>query len=481
MIGVHTVADIRAAETALMATLPPGTLMQRAAAGLAATCGRILGRLYGAQVTVLVGSGNNGADALWAGARMAGRGAHTNAILLSPDRTDLEALAAFRSSGGRIVAGDSAGRVLAKADLVLDGIIGIGGRSGLTEQAAQWSALARNGAGLIVAVDLPSGIDPDTGEAPGAHVVADVTVTFGAYKTALVIDPAAAAAGMVRLVDIGLVARLPAARINVLEASDVAGLLPDPGRESDKYSRGVVGVLAGSSQYPGAAILAAGGAVRGGAGMVRYAGPDVVTADVRSRWPEVIASADPASTGRVQAWTVGSGLGAERADHVATVLRAGVPVVVDADALRSLPSRMDSPAVLTPHAGELARMLGVDRSEVQARRLHFAREAARRWNATVLLKGTTTLVAAADGRVRVNLTGTSALATAGTGDVLAGLVGSLMAAGLDPFDAASVGAYLHGLAGRRAVKNAAYPSAGDVLDQLPVVLSDSRCVRPSKN
>ncbi|TDE02441.1 NAD(P)H-hydrate dehydratase [Jiangella asiatica] len=476
MRTVHTVEEIRAAEDALMATLPPGALMQRAVAGLVSTCARILGGPYGARVVVLAGGGNNGGDALWAGARLAGRGASVDAVLLRPDRAHPEGLAAFRDAGGRVTAGDDvrAGAALARADLVLDGILGIGGRGGLSDDAAELAARARADAGLIIAVDLPSGVDPDTGEAPGAHVVADVTVTFGTGKTALVVDPAAAAAGAVHAVDIGLAPYLPGPRTTVLEDADVAALLPEPGRESDKYSRGVVGVLAGSGQYPGAALLAVGGALRGGAGMVRYAGPDAVAATVRSRWPETIAGPSVAEVGRVQAWTVGSGLGDGRGADVAAAVGAGLPVLVDADGLRSLPDRFAGPALLTPHAGELARLLGVERAEIEARRLHHARAAAGRWNATVLLKGTTTLVVAPDGRVRVNSTGTSALAAAGTGDVLAGLAGSLLAAGLEPLDAGSVAAYVHGLAGQRAAAAGGYPSAGDVLQQLPAVLGSLR-------
>src|SRR5690606_33186890 len=295
----------------------------------------------------------------------------------------------------------------------------------------------------------------------------DVTVTFGTGKVALVLDPAAAAAGSVHAVDIGLGPYLPDPDVEVLEPADVAALLPRPGRESDKYARGVVGVLAGSQQYTGAAMLAVGGAVHGGAGMVRYCGPDAVAAGIRMRWPEVIVSPDVESTGRVQAWTVGSGLGSRRPAEVSA---EGVPVLVDADALAAVPARFVRPALLTPHAGELARMLDVDRAEVEAHRLRHARQAAERWNATVLLKGSTTLVVAPDGRMRINPTGTSALATAGTGDVLAGLAGSLLAAGLTPLDAGSVAAYVHGEAGRLAAADTGYPSAGDVLEHVPAAL-----------
>lgn len=463
MIGVYEVRHVRFAERELMATLPEGALMQRAAAALAAQCARILGGPYGARVVLLVGGGDNGGDALYAGARLARRGAQVEAVLERPDRVHQGGLAALRDSGGRV--SDRPVRAIATSDIVVDGLLGIGGRGGLRDDAARLAELARDRGGLIVAVDLPSGVEPDTGETPGPHVVADLTVTFGARKMALVIDPAAAAAGHVVDVDIGLAPYLPSPYAQVLEGTDVAALLPAPGRDAHKYTRGVVGVLAGSRQYAGAAVLVVGAAVRSGAGMVRFPGE---AADiVRARWPEVVAAA-----GRVQAWVIGPGMGDDLAHRrdVDAVLAERVPVVIDADGLRFVPARFDSPALLTPHAGELARLLDVDRADVEARRLHHASAAARRWNAVILLKGSTTLVVSPDGRMRVNPTGTPALATAGTGDVLSGLAGSLLAGGLDPFQAGSVAAYVHGVAGRLAAVGHAYPSASDVLDALPRAL-----------
>ncbi len=458
MIGVYSVRHIRLAESELMARLPEGALMQRASSALAAQCARVLDGPYGANVALLVGAGDNGGDALYAGASLARRGARVDAILLRRDRAHAGGLATFRAAGGRV--SDRPVRSIARADLVVDGMLGIGGRGGLRDDAARLAEIADDRGGLVVAVDLPSGIDPDTGETPGAHVRADLTVTFGARKIGLVVDPAAAATGRIVDVDIGLVPYLPRPTVEVLDDRDVASLLPVPGRDVDKYRRGVVGVLAGSPDYTGAAVLSVGGAVRGGAGMVRY--PGAAADAVRARWPEVVAA-----PGRVQAWVIGPGMGESQRTEVAKALAEGVPVVVDADGLRHLPARFETPALLTPHAGELARLLGESREEVEARRLHFATAAARRWNATVLLKGSTTLVAASDGRVRVNPTGTPALATAGSGDVLSGLAGSLLASRLDPLDAGSVAAYVHGLAGRLAAQAAAYPSATDVLDALP--------------
>jgi hydroxyethylthiazole kinase-like uncharacterized protein yjeF len=465
VIGAHPVRQVRAAEAALMATLPAGSLMQRAATGLAARCAQLLGGPYGARMALLVGGGDNGGDALFAGARLARRGARVEAVLARPDRAHVRGLTALRAAGGWVT--DNPVQAIARADLVIDGLLGIGGSGGLRDDAVELAKLAGERAGLVVAVDLPSGVDPDTGELPGEHVVADVTVTFGTRKVALVVDPGAAAAGRVEDVDIGLAPYLPKPPVELLEPADVRALLPVAARDADKYARGVVGVVAGSAEYSGAAVLSAGGAVRGGAGMVRYIGPDDVVRAVQSRWPETVAG-----TGRVQAWVVGPGLGSEATGgrRLDKALSEGVPIVVDADGLRFLPQRLDVPALLTPHAGELARMLDTTREDVEAKRLHHARAAAARWNAVILLKGSTTLVVAPDGRVRANPSGTPALATAGSGDVLAGLAGALLGAGLDPLDAGSLAAYVHGVAGQLATRSTPYPSATTILDVLPDAL-----------
>ncbi|WKX72045.1 NAD(P)H-hydrate dehydratase [Streptomyces sp. XD-27] len=450
----YRVETVRAAERALMARLPEGTLMRRAAAGLAAVCAELLGRVYGARVALLVGSGDNGGDALYAGALLARRGAGVTAVLLAPERAHAGGLRALRGAGGRSVPADSLDALTAvgRADLVVDGIVGIGGKGGLRPDAER---LVRAVRGVLVATDLPSGVDADSGETPGAAVRADVTVTFGTYKPGLLIDPAREYAGALRLVDIGLAPWLPpTADVEALHHADVAELLPRPAAESDKYRRGVVGVVAGSARYPGAAVLAVAGALRGGAGAVRYVGP---AADaVIARFPETLVHAGPPhKAGRVQAWVVGPGLGdgAVARQALEDVLASDVPVLVDADGLRLLPPDLarTAPTLLTPHAGEAAALLGTSREDVEANRLRSVRALADRFAATALLKGSTTLVAAADGGpVRVNPTGTGWLATAGSGDVLSGLTGSLLATGLNPREAASAGAYLHGLAARRA-------------------------------
>ncbi|TWG99433.1 hydroxyethylthiazole kinase-like uncharacterized protein yjeF/hydroxyethylthiazole kinase-like uncharacterized protein yjeF [Nocardioides sp. J9] len=457
MLRAHTVEEVRAAEAVLMATLPEGALMQRAASGLAYAVVDLLGGAYGRRVVLLVGSGDNGGDALYAGAMLARRGALVEAWLLSA--TVHEAgLAALRGAGGRV----GTPRPGTAFDVVVDGIVGIGGRPGLRDDARD--ALEVLGGVPVVAVDTPSGVDVDSGAAPDDHVVADLTVTFGTHKACHLLDPASLACGAVELVDIGLDPHLPPASVEALQPEDVAAMLPVPDPEDHKYTRGVVGVRAGSAAYPGAGLLSVAGAACGLAGMVRYDGDESVLALVRAAHPEVVGP------GRVQAWVVGSGsdTGAEQA--LRDALADDVPVVVDADALAFADLARGTDAVLTPHAGELSRMLGVDRDAIEAEPLAHARSAAREYDAVVLLKGRHTVVARPDGRVRVTTTGTQWLATAGAGDVLGGVIGALLATGLDPFDAASAGSWLHGAAATLAAQDGPIV-ASDVAVALPDLIA----------
>ena len=459
MLRAHAVEDVRRAEAAATTGLADGALMQRAAAGLAAAIVDVLGGAYGRRLLLLVGPGDNGGDALWAGARLAARGAQVEALLLA-DRAHEAGLRALRAAGGR--ATSELADLDSSPDLVVDGIVGIGGRPGLAPAAV--AVLERFAGVPVVAVDVPSGVDVDTGRVDGPHVRADVTVTFGTHKVAHLVDPAATACGALHLVDLGLDPdELGAPAVEALQPDDVRSLLPHPDRVAHKYTRGVVGVRAGSGTYPGAALLAVSGANTGLVGMVRYVGPEDIAHTVRSAHPEVVGA------GRVQAWVVGPGGGDDAGTMLAEARADGVPLVVDADALRHVDGPLPGSA-LTPHAGELAAMLGVERTEVEAAPLGFARDAARRWDCVVLLKGHHTLVADPAGCVRVTTTGVPWLATAGAGDVLAGLVGALLAAGLEAYDAASVGSWVHGAAATEA-------SAGGPLTASRVAVQIPRLVR----
>lgn len=479
MKTAYTADQIRQAEQALMARLPEGTLMQRAASGLASVCADLLGRVYASRVVLLVGSGDNGGDALYAGQRRARRGARVEAVTAG-SKTHEAGLRALLDAGGRVLDPSAAGAAIETADLIIDGLVGIGASGALREPYAELAKAVAAARGHVVAVDVPSGVDASTGRVEGAAVRARVTVTMGAYKTGLLVDPGAAYAGRVELVDIGLGAYLPDPDVAALTGADLDVLLPRPRNESDKYRRGVVGVAAGSDLFTGAAVLAVGGALRGGAGMVRYAGRAAPVAQVRSHWPEaVVTQLDAPSidrVGRVQAWVLGPGLGTDDWAHelAAAVLASDVPVLIDADGLTLVAKdrtllRRAAPVLITPHAGELSRLIGAGRDAIEAARLDHARRAAAELGVTVLLKGSTTVVAEDSRPVRVNTTGTSWLATGGTGDVLAGLAGALLAQGLSCYDAASCAAYLHGVAGRLAADGAPL-AAGDVASALPAAI-----------
>ena len=447
----HHPDSVRAAEAPLLAVLPDGALMRRAAHGLAGVCAAELaartGGTAGRRVTLLVGSGDNGGDALFAGAFLRRRGVAVEAVLLAPDRAHAAGLRALRRAGGRIVGAPR------RPDLVVDGIVGISARGALRPEAAD---LVAGITAPIVAADTPSGVDGRTGVVHGPAVSAAVTVAFGALKPVHALAPARC--GRIELIDIGLA--FPSDRstgeLLAYDDADLAALWPVPGPADDKYSLGVLGVVAGGATYPGAAVLATGAAIRATSGMVRYAG--TARDAVLAAWPEAVASDDVAGAGRVQAWAAGPGMGVDgaAADRLARVLDQDLPTVLDADALTLLAEHpgllagRSAPTVLTPHAGEFARLVG----PVGNDRVAAVREAARELDATVLLKGHVTVIAAPDGTVVADTAGSSWAATPGSGDVLTGLVGKLLASGLAPLAAAACAARVHGLAAARAADGA---------------------------
>ncbi|MDA8439199.1 MAG: M64 family metallo-endopeptidase, partial [Propionibacterium sp.] len=277
----------------------------------------------------------------------------------------------------------------------------------------------------VRALDLPSGLDADSCTVSGASFRAAHTVTFIAEKLCHVAEPAASRCGEVEVVDIGV--GVPGTLGHRMEVADVARLWPWPDATSDKYSRGVLGLDTGSDEYTGAALLGALGAVHAGAGMVRFAGPARAGDLLRPLLPSVVHGA-----GRVQAWVCGSGWGRDPANggRLAARVADGVPVVVDADALAELDGvLLPAGSLLTPHAGELARMLTIERAEVEAGPVAAAREAAGRYRATVLLKGATQYAVTPEGAVGIAVGGPAWTAQAGSGDTLAGIAGALLAAG----------------------------------------------------
>jgi ADP-dependent NAD(P)H-hydrate dehydratase / NAD(P)H-hydrate epimerase len=435
----YTVDAIRDAEAPLLASMPEGALMRRAAYPLSIAVGRELvartGGVAGRRICAVVGSGDNGGDALWASTFLRRRGATAAAVLLNPDKTHKKGLAAFTRAGGRVMQ-----YVPAATDLVIDGVVGISGSGPLRPAAAEVFAAVDEAGIPVVAVDIPSGLDVNTGTASGPYVQAVLTVTFGGLKPVHALGDC----GRVELVDIGL--DLPPTDVLGFEAADAATRWPMPGPNDDKYTQGVTGILAGSATYPGAAVLCTGAAVAATSGMVRYAG--TAAAQVLSHWPEVIASSTAEAAGRVQAWVVGPGIGTEDAGAGALWFALGtdLPVIVDADALTIVAAHPDAvaarsaPTVLTPHAGEFARLAGEPPGDD---RVGATRRLAEKFGATVLLKGNVTVVADPGGQAYLSPAGQSWAATAGSGDVLSGMIGSLLAAGLPAADAAAAAAFVH--------------------------------------
>lgn len=455
MNGLYTRQQVQDAEAALMREVAPGSLMQKASFGLAQVVVGLLrecrGGAYGARVVLLVGPGGNGGDALYAGRFLRRRGVTVTALLIA-DGTYPGALAAFAGAGGEVMPVGDADRVLIEhADVVVDGIAGLGsGRAvGLPERIA--GAVATHP--RIVAVDLPSGVAADTGIAAADAIRAHTTVTFGCHKPAHFVAPGAQHCGSVELVDIGLGPKLPPAAAGALTADEVWAQWPSQPYDGHKYAIGVPGIVAGSAKYAGAAVLCVGGALRAKPGMVRFVGEPPATDRVIEAWPECVIAPSVADAGRVQAWVVGPGIGTdERGRRVLDeVLAADVPVLVDADGLTLLKGRLGELAqrpaatVLTPHAGEFERILFEIGDPLSA-----AQKAADDTGCVVLLKGPSTVVAAPGHPALVNPTGTPRLATAGTGDVLSGIIGSLLASGIEPRMAAAMGAYAHGAAARSA-------------------------------
>lgn len=411
-----------------MAAMPEGALMQRAATGLAAVAARLIretfGRLPGVRLCVVAGSGNNGGDALFAAAQLARRGVTVD-IVATADAIHPEGLKAALAAGGRL-------REPRRADVVLDAVVGIGGTGPLRESAAAIRDVVD--AELTIAVDLPSGLQADTGEVPGEVWVADHTVTFGTLKPGVVLRPDVC--GQVHLVDIGLAATLPAAGVHVVGREDACVYFPQPTMHDNKYTRGVVSISAGSHEYPGAGELCVAGARHSGVGMVRSpvtGFPDVVAAD-----------------GRTDAYVVGPGLADEQklSDATAKALSSGRPCVFDAEALSQV---APGPVIITPHEGEFAR-LGFS---LAGDRIAAVCQAAAALQVVVLLKGAVTVVATPAGEVFINTHSSPNLSTAGSGDVLSGLIGGMLArhfAGREPdmspmAHLAACAALVHGQAG----------------------------------
>ncbi|MGI5951602.1 MAG: bifunctional ADP-dependent NAD(P)H-hydrate dehydratase/NAD(P)H-hydrate epimerase [Brooklawnia sp.] len=468
MIGIHSVEEIRAAEQAYSAEHPDDDLMQIAAQRVSTRAEQMVGDERGF-ILVAVGPGHNGGDGLYA-ARNLARAGRRVVIWLVTGKANPMGVVAARQAGIRFIDAYTVMRMLPDVALVIDAIIGLGARPGLPEQV-DWFAEACVTLGIpTLSIDLPSGLTADDHRRPPHHMTATVTVTFAAPKLCHVAQPAASSCGEVEVAHVDLA--LPEPELRQMQMVDVARWWPWPTPYADKYSRGVLGIDTGSDRFPGAAVLSVVGAVYSGAGMVRFVGPERPAALVTRRQPSVTLGNGP-----VQAWLAGSGWGEEASqERLQPILESGVPAVLDAEALNFLPDQLPGNCLLTPHAGELARMLGTSREEVTDDPIAAVREAAARWQATVLLKGSTQYVGEPSGRVTVAEAGPSWSAQAGSGDVLAGICGTLLSAGLPAWQAGAIAASVQALAANH--RRGPYPPEEnarfipEVLDNLARIVGD---------
>lgn len=437
MRQILSTGQVRAAEQLVFDTEPDVDLMGRAARAVA----RVVDDVAPAgTVLVAVGPGNNGGDGLFAAARLA---AHRPVLLwLAMDKAHEAGLEAAVRAGAQEVDALAAIAALADGAVVIDAVTGLGSRPGLPSRIETFASACLAEGATVVSVDLPSGLDADTAVAHPSFRAAH-TVTFAAPKACHVRQPAAARCGRVHVVDIGI--PVEAGNLRQAEESDIARWWPVPDETSHKYTRGVVTLDTGSEAYPGAALLSCAGALHAGAGMVRYAGR-APSGLIMSRFPSVVIG-----DGRAEATVLGSGWGDldTASSRVEWAKSHAIAAVIDADALYSLPNGRLDGWLLTPHAGEMARILGCTRAHVEARPLECVREVARTTGAAVLLKGATQYVAEPSGRVTLAVPGPAWTARAGSGDVLAGICGALLAAGLPAWRAGVVGASIQALTARR--------------------------------
>ncbi len=488
------------------------------------------------EIVGLVGPGNNGGDTLIALAELAAEGWKSRAFLIKRKKDDL--VKRFIEAGGEVLSGENAFEKLAEAietaDVLLDGVLGTGTKLPLKKDIAEFLSEVNDILDgldeypLVVAVDCPSGVDCDSGEVADETIAADLTVTMAAVKQGLLKLPAFEYVGDLEVVDIGLAEELSSLKelsVEVAEADSVAALLPERPIDSHKGTFGTALIAAGSVNYTGAVVLAGEAAYRAGAGLVTLAVPAPVHVALAGRFPEAtwvllphelgVISANGAEVlaknfERASALLIGPGFGMENPtkEFVENILegrysakkaaqRIGFvhqetakneetnaklpPMVIDADGLKLLAQVKDwqkkipAPAVLTPHPGEMSVLTELSKDEIQDNRLEVASKYAKDWGHVVVLKGAFTVVASPDGRTTVIPVASPSLARAGTGDVLAGLIVGLRAQGLEAYEAAIAGAWIHAQAGLYAADDLGTTVsvlAGDVLDSVSDVISD---------
>ncbi len=492
--------------------VPAGVLMENAGRRVVEEIENTWGPVKGKTVAIAAGKGNNGGDGLVAARHLLERSARVSVFLLTPpDALTGEAranLERFQKISGRVhhlkeeTLGDL-DRELSQSDLIVDALFGTGLSSPVEGLAAKVIAAINSSGKPVVAVDLPSGIHTDTGRVMGIAVKAAVTVTFALPKRGLLLYPGSDYTGRLKIVDIGipqaLVRQLPAA-VQWITPAEIADLLKPRPMNAHKGTFGHVLVIAGSVGKGGAAVMTSLSALRVGAGRVTLALPSGLEGTLPDRPLEIMTLPLPqtadGSIGKAAleplikfaqdktVAAIGPGLSThpETAQGVhGLITQLAIPMVIDADGLNNLVGHLDllsrarAKIVLTPHPGEMARLIGATVAEVQADRLGVAADFVRRHPVTLVLKGARTIIADRSGVLTINSTGNPGMATAGTGDVLTGMIAGLIAQGRTPENAARLGVYLHGLAGDLAAAEIGEVGllAGDLIHRIPAAITQA--------
>jgi len=484
--------------------IPGPVLMENAASAVLNEMELFFDGLAGVKIGILCGKGNNGGDGLALARRLRIRDIPVRVALLAPfSALKGEAalnLAILRRMDVEIMQNATAGvlnDVIGWSDVLVDAMLGVGLASQLKGTYARAAEMLNAAGKPVVAIDIPTGINADSGAIMGAAVRAHLTVTMGLMKRGLVLYPGAAHAGAVKIADLGMpdeVVALEGIKVNMLDLDTVRSFVRTRPDDAHKGDFGHLLIMAGSPGKAGAAILAALGGLRTGAGLVSVAAPSGLVPIIQQQVYEAmcIQSAESADgtlgadaadsllleSGRMSACAIGPGLSTQQ--DTMTVVRdlmqcIPVPLVLDADGINAytgcpeLLKKSMAPVIMTPHPGEMARILGVSADDVQKDRIGIAESFAKKYRVVLVLKGAGTVIAAPDGTVFINTTGNPAMATAGSGDVLTGMIGSLLAQGYSTLQAACLGVYLHGLAGDNAAERTggAGVIARDIIESIP--------------
>ncbi|MDD4168756.1 MAG: NAD(P)H-hydrate dehydratase [Desulfotomaculaceae bacterium] len=487
--------------------VPGLVLMENAGRQVVEVIRQVLGNVRGKVVTVFVGKGNNGGDGFVIARHLSNMGAEVKVLALA-DVKEIKGDAAvnleiWQKMGQGVyslhqIDGINIVRlVLMNTDLIVDAIYGTGFHGKMRERVGRIVEVLNGSGKPIVAVDIPSGLEADTGRAHGPCIQAAHTVTFALPKLGLILEPGADYAGELHVADISIPPALiekEAPQHYLITAELVKEWLPPRPSAAHKGSFGRVLVVAGSRGMTGAAYLVGESALRSGAGLITVAVPESLHDIMESKLSEVMTIPLP-DTGNgslsrsarqsiltllESAGVLALGPGISTLPEVVAMVRellpsVRVPCVLDADALNALAGEVEimrkvqAPVIITPHPGEMARLMNITTTEIQENRLSVAEKAAVTWNVITLLKGARTVVAAPNGAIYINPTGNPGMATGGSGDVLTGVIASLIAQGLEPVQAASAGAFIHGLAGDLSAKEKGMIglTAGDIISNLP--------------